>query len=155
MLRMFMCLALALSFGSTACKKDSKNNQPNKAEPTGDNHERRQPVDKARPKGNKPELVAKRKKPNLPAPGMARAYGEDFDRTCKADADCVLESTSRCSHCGCTDFGINAREQKRFRDVATAFKCPPEDPAEAEDDCGGCPGYVPVCTDGLCKAEAR
>jgi hypothetical protein len=157
MLRMLVCcLVLAFASTTTACKKDSTTKD--EATPTANDSTKRPAPDKTKkkPAGKLGLPGADRSnKPSVPPPGKARAYGQDFDKTCKADADCALETTAKCSHCGCTDFPINKSELKRFRDVRVAFECPEPDPKELEIDCGGCPGFAAVCTDGMCKAEMR
>ena len=93
--------------------------------------------------------------PSTPPPGTVAGYGANFDNTCSTNDDCVLYGLHKCSACGCDDFAINAKEEQHFVDVSEAFVCGPPDPRELEISCGGCPGYVAVCTDGTCMADMR
>jgi hypothetical protein len=148
---MFICLA-ALAF--VACAKDSKSattentkETPTVTPPT--------PTDKPADKPADRPVETPPPEPPQPPPGKVAAYGEVFDQTCATDDDCMLETTSKCSHCGCTNFPISVSERLRFRDARVAFECPPPDPAELEISCGGCPGFTPACSDGICRADIR
>ena len=91
--------------------------------------------------------------PMAPAPSAVDM--SVYDLACATDADCTLVRPSHCGPCGCTATPLAARDREAFRAALAEVRCPPPNEAMSGISCGGCPGYVAVCTAGRCGVGMR
>ena len=76
----------------------------------------------------------------------------DFDRSCQADADCVVVERQPCTKCSCPSAPISRREAARLEVAMQGVKCPSYDPWP-DVDCGACSSVEAYCHDGQCSAR--
>ena len=74
---------------------------------------------------------------------------DDYDRTCAADADCVVIFTGDVCGCGCNTGGINKKDLDKSEADRKAVTC------VSRPVCGACQGTVAVCSSGKCASKPQ